>query len=214
MTDRPDLRPCAFSRYAEDFVHYRLEDSARARFATHLERCATCAALVTVCLFSARESGGDDFDPPRDSERTMAVSDRLTLEEADSLRRDFEKLLAWRALRCVGETRVLGVDLETALEFERKAVRAVSRNLDAVRARASMEAEELLGLVGDHGDPRDTYRRLRECDVLAPKPPRLPRAGDRLGRRRVIAWATRVMEESQRDSGVACNEAGRSRKES
>lgn len=193
MTKRADGMVCPRSREAVAFAANRLDDHARSRYASHFEFCPQCAALVAVALFSGR------FAEPRKPrlagvlDRAVEVADRLTCDEAEALGRDMERLLAWRALRCVGCSESAGVDARLARDREREAAASIRGALRSTRLSGSTQAEEILGLLRDEDDPTASYSRLRGCDVLAPKPPRLPRTGDHAARRRIVEWATRVL---------------------
>jgi len=174
-------------------------DSWRTRYAAHLEACCVCSEAVAGALH--QEFGSGEAESAAVSRRALDVATRVSERESDSLRSYVERLLAWRALRCVAAFPPLGLDAQRSFAMERSAGDALNtllRSIADAHADSELRAElsRLEAWVADYSDSAVSYDRLRECDVLLPRPPRLPAVGDWSGRARVLSWAEMVLRDS------------------
>lgn len=196
--DSPISNVCEWTERSLAFARDAEGDLLRAKYAAHLENCGLCSEAVAGALH--HEFGSSESESAAVSRRALDVATRVSERESESLRSSVERLLAWRALRCVAAFPPLGFDATRSFENERRAGDALStllRSIAEAHADSELQAELscLEAWVADYSDSAVSYDRLRECDVLLPRPPRLPAVGDWSGRARVLSWAEMVLRD-------------------
>lgn len=172
----------------------------------HVASCSHCATHFGDVLFAASPRG--DVAPiggtpslgsmPRRDRSSVHRLVRLVhgfaASDRERFRERLEELLVLRALRCVAA-------YEGRAERERAGQRehAAAEALDSLLIefcgfpghwkKDASPASELHRLAFDFSDSDASYEALRRIEVLVPRPPRLPRPGDWVGRERVLLWA-------------------------
>lgn len=190
---------CEWAERSLAFARDDHGDSSRAQYAAHLETCSVCSEAVAGALH--QEFGSGETESAAVARRALDVATRVSERESESLRSYVERLLAWRALRCVAAFPPLGLDAQRSLAKERRvgdALNTLLRSIANAHADTELRTElsRLEAWVADYSDSAVSYDRLRECDVLLPRPPRLPAVGDWSGRARVLSWAEMVLRDS------------------
>ncbi len=172
----------------------------------HVASCSYCATQFGDVLFAALPRGevariGGTPSQGSKSRRDRSAVHRLVrlvhgfaASDRERFRDRLEELLVLRALRCVAAYEG-GAERERAGEREHAAARALHGLLIEFCGfsehweRDASPASELNRLAFDFSDSDASYDALRRIEVLVPRPPRIPRPGDWVGRERVLLWA-------------------------